>query len=91
MFLIALLLLSLIEPVESSIEDLKDFGRLYKVCATFLPVKALEKGCLYRILDESGEIKGVSFYGQCISGYRCVYGRLEMYRGEKELVILSDA
>ena len=69
--------------------ELKDFGKVYEVCGHLIPVKELKKGCVFRLLDGTGEIRAVAFFGDCVEGYACVYGRLEEYRGEKEVVILS--
>jgi len=91
LFLLSLLLLVLIKPAEVSLSEVKEYGKLYKVCGTLIPVYELERGCIYRFTDGEGEIKAVAFFGECVSGYACVYGRLEEYRGEPELVILGYA
>ena len=82
------LLLLYLEPPQGSIKELR-MGEVYKVCAVLIPLKNLNNGCLYRAVDDSGEIKAVAFFGGCRGGYACFYGRVDEYRGEREVVILS--
>ena len=72
-----------------SFEDNIRPGNVVFLCGTLIPVKVLEKGCVYRLLTDKGEIRAVKFSGSCSGGYTCVYGRIEVYRGERELVILG--
>lgn len=88
-FFLSLAGLLLLQPPQVKVSELKEMGKLYKVCGALLPTKPLGKGCIYRLMDDSGEVKAVSFFGTCRAGYTCVYGRLDEYRGEKELVVLA--
>ncbi len=88
-FFLSLTALILLQPPQVKVSELKGVGKLYKVCGTLIPLKSLQKGCIYKLVDETGEIKAISFSGSCEPGYACLYGRIDEYRGEKELVILA--
>ena len=88
LFVVSLLLLIYLEPERGTVSTARE-GKVYRFCGVLIPLKELRNGCIYRFLDDTGEIKSVAFFGDCIQGYTCFYGRIESYRGEKEVVVLS--
>lgn len=88
-FAISLILLLLMKPPKVSLSEAKEVGKVYYTCGVLIPLKKLQKGCIYKIIDQNTEVKGVAFFGECVSGYSCFYGRVDKYRGEKEIVILG--
>ncbi len=88
-FTASVVLLLLLEPATVPLSEVKELGKTYHTCGVLVPIKELERGCIYRVMDENVEVKGIAFFGECTSGYSCFYGRLEEYRGEREVVILG--
>ena len=89
LFFLSLAGLFILQPKTVHLSQVRDVGKVYRVCGTLVPIKELSKGCIYRFFDEGTEMKAIAFFGECRSGYACIYGRLDTYRGEREIVILS--
>ncbi len=64
-------------------------GECVRICGTVVQRYATEKACFYTLFN-GDTIKAVQFRPYtCLSGEICVLGRVQMYRGEYEVVILS--
>jgi len=88
-FFLSLLGLMILKPRPVPLGKIKEVGKVYYSCGVFLPVKELSRGCIYRITDGNVTLKGIAFFGECMSGYSCFYGRVDLYRGEREVVVLG--
>jgi hypothetical protein len=88
-FFLSLLGLLLLKPQTVPLSKVEEVGKVYHSCGVFLPIKELDRGCIYRITDGNVAVKGIAFFGECVSGYSCFYGRVDVYRGEREVVVLG--
>ncbi|MDN5358899.1 MAG: hypothetical protein PWP76_742 [Candidatus Diapherotrites archaeon] len=70
----------------------KDIGKYVGNCVTvrgiLSPMYTSEGMCVYRI-ESDGTARAVEFgTEECTTGYACVEGRVQIWRGEPEIVIL---
>lgn len=64
-------------------------GECVRICGTIVQRYSTEKACFYTLFD-GNIIRAVQFRPYtCLSGDVCVLGRIQMYRGEYEIIILS--